>query len=91
MRELICRSLHFGRGFASGTNEAAYFGYFGNDLRNSVRENLDEPQVILMGRVTYETLVRFAMSATDEISARMRALWCVPTRPTSRSLRTIRA
>jgi hypothetical protein len=46
----------------------------GHDLRNWVREHLDERQVILMGRVTYEALARFAVSATDEVSARMRAL-----------------
>jgi dihydrofolate reductase len=61
-------------GFASGTNEAAYFGYFGHDLGNWGRQQLDERQVILMGRVTYEALARFAVSATDEVSARMRAL-----------------
>jgi hypothetical protein len=30
-------------GFASGTDEPAYFGYFGQDLGNWVREHLDEP------------------------------------------------
>lgn len=61
-------------GFASGVNEAAYFGYFGSDLGNWVREHLEERQVILMGRVTYEALAGFSASATDEISVRMSAL-----------------
>lgn len=74
MRELIADLFISLDGFASGTNEAAYFGYFGHDLASWVREQLDEPQVILMGRVTYEALARFAASATDEVSARMRAL-----------------
>jgi dihydrofolate reductase len=74
VRELIADLFISLDGFASGTDEAAYFGYFGRDLGNWVREQLDEHQVILMGRVTYEALARFAVSATDEVSARMRRL-----------------
>ena len=74
MRELIADLFISLDGFASGTNEAAYFGYFGHDLANWVREQLDERQVILMGRVTYEALACFAVSATDEVSVRMRTL-----------------
>lgn len=74
MRELIADLFISLDGFASGTDEAAYFGYFGQDLGNWVREHLDERQIILMGRVTYEALARFAVSATDEVSARMRTL-----------------
>ncbi len=74
MRALIADLFISLDGFASGTNEAAYFGYFGHDLGNWVREQLDERQVILMGRVTYEALARFAVSATDEVSVRMREL-----------------
>ena len=74
MRELIADMFISLDGFASGTNEAAYFGYFGHDLGNWVLEHLDEHQLILMGRVTYEALAGFAMSATDEVSTRMRTL-----------------
>ena len=74
MRELIADLFISLDGFASGTDEAAYFGYFGQDLGNWVREHLDERQVILMGRVTYEALARVAVSATDEVSVRMRTL-----------------
>src|SRR5215831_19754695 len=74
VRELIADLFISLDGFASGTNEAAYFGYFGNDLANWVREQLDQRQVILMGRVTYEALARFAASATDEVSIRMSTL-----------------
>jgi dihydrofolate reductase len=74
MRKLIADLFISLDGFASGTNEAAYFGYFGQDLERWVREHLQEPQVILMGRVTYEALARFSISATDAVSARMRAL-----------------
>lgn len=74
MREL-CADLFISLdGFASGTNEAAYFGYFGPDLGNWVQQHLDEPQIIIMGRVTYETLARFSASATDKVSARMSTL-----------------
>jgi dihydrofolate reductase len=74
MRELIADLFISLDGFASGKNEAAYFGYFGHDLGNWVRAHLDEPQVMLMGRVTYELMAGFAASATDEMSGRMRAL-----------------
>ena len=74
VRELIADLFISLDGFASGTEEAAYFGYFAQDLGNWVREHLDERQVILMGRVTYEALAGFAVSATDEVSTRMRKL-----------------
>jgi dihydrofolate reductase len=74
VRELIADLFISLDGFASGTDEAAYFGYFGPDLGSWVSEQLDEPQVLLMGRVTYEALARFAASATDEVSTRMRVL-----------------
>jgi len=74
MRELSADLFISLDGFASGANEAAYFGYFGPDLENWVQENLDNPQVIIMGRVTYEALAMFSASATDEVSARMNSL-----------------
>ena len=74
MRKLIADLFISLDGFASGVHEAAYFGYFGPDLGNWVRKHLDERQVILMGRVTYEILARFSASAADEVSARMSAL-----------------
>lgn len=74
MRELIADLFISLDGFASGKNEAAYFGYLGHDLASWVREQLDERQIILMGRVTYEALASFAVSATDEVSARMRTI-----------------
>jgi dihydrofolate reductase len=74
MRELTADLFISLDGFASGVHEAAYFGYFGPDLGDWVRRHLDEPQVILMGRVTYEILAQFSASATDAVSARMSAL-----------------
>jgi dihydrofolate reductase len=61
-------------GFASGVDEPAYFGFFGPDLAHWIRQHLDEPQAIIMGRVTYEALARFSASATDEVSVRMSTL-----------------
>jgi dihydrofolate reductase len=74
MRELISDLFISLDGFASGVNQPAYFGYFGRDLGGWVRENLAEPQVLLMGRVTYEAMAGFSASANDELSARMREL-----------------
>jgi len=74
MRELFADLFISMDGFASGTNEAAYFGYFGPELGKWVQRQLNEPQVILMGRVTYEALAGFSASGTDEVSTRMSAL-----------------
>ncbi len=74
MRELIADLFVSLDGFASGANEQAYFGYFGDELGNWVRENLNRPQVLLMGRVTYQALAEFAATATDEVSTRMREI-----------------
>ncbi len=74
MRELIADMFVSLDGYASGVNQPAYFGYFGQDLGGWVHENLAEPQVLLMGRVTYEAMAGFSASAKDELSVRMREL-----------------
>ncbi len=74
MRELISDLFISLDGFASGVDQPPYFGYFGPDLDSWVREHLAPPQLIILGRVTYEALAQFAPSATDEISVRMNAL-----------------
>ena len=74
MRELTADLFVSLDGFASGVDQPAYFGYFGSDLRNWIRQHLDRPHVIIMGRVTYEALARFSASASDEISAKMTTL-----------------
>jgi dihydrofolate reductase len=58
-------------GFASGVDVGPYFGYFGPELEGWVRTALDQPQVLVMGRVTYEALAGFSASATDEVSVKM--------------------
>lgn len=58
-------------GFASGVKQAAYFGYFGPNLGDWVHEQLAQPQVIVMGRVTYSVLAQISAFSTDELSVTM--------------------
>lgn len=74
MRELTADLFISLDGFASGVDQPPYFGYFGPDLESWVREHLARPQLIIMGRVTYEALAQFVPSASDEVSIRMNAL-----------------
>jgi len=74
MRELTADLFISLDGFASGVNQAAYFGYFGQNLGDWVRDHLEQPQVIVMGRVTYVALAQFSASATDELSVKMSSL-----------------
>jgi len=74
MRELTADLFISLDGFASGVNQAAYFGYFGQNLGDWVRDHLEQPQVIMMGRATYVALAHFSASATDELSVKMSSL-----------------
>jgi dihydrofolate reductase len=74
MRELTADLFISLDGFASGVDQPPYFGYFGPDLAAWVGGHLAEPQVILMGRVTYEALAGFSANGTDEVSLRMTQL-----------------
>ncbi|HUN63353.1 MAG TPA: dihydrofolate reductase family protein [Candidatus Sulfotelmatobacter sp.] len=74
MRELTADLFVSMDGFASGVNEPPFFGYFGNDLSVWIKENLEKPQVLVMGRITYAALAQFAVEATDELNVRMTAL-----------------
>jgi dihydrofolate reductase len=74
MRQLIADSFVSLDGFASGKNEPPYFGYFGPELWNWIRENLDQPQSLIMGRTTYTALSEFSANATDEVSLKMKSL-----------------
>ena len=71
MRELTADMFISLDGFASGVDQPAYFGYFGQDLASWVSDNLDRPQVVIMGRVTYDALAGFSATAADEVSIRM--------------------
>jgi dihydrofolate reductase len=74
MRELTADLFISLDGFASGVDQAAYFGCYGQELGTWVRHHIDRPQLIIMGRVTYAALAQFSASATDELSLRMTAL-----------------
>ncbi len=58
-------------GFAAGRDAPAYFGYLGPDLERWVHDELERPQVILMGRVTYEVLSSISQARTDGVATRM--------------------
>lgn len=74
MRNLIADLFISLDGFASGTNEEAYFGYDGPELSSWIEKETNQPQVILMGRNTYVALAHFAAEATDPNSIRLREL-----------------
>ena len=74
MRELTADLFISLDGFASGVNEGPFFGYFGEQLGKWVSDHLQKPQLLIMGRVTYEALAEFAPSSADPVSARMTAL-----------------
>jgi dihydrofolate reductase len=74
MRELISDLFISLDGFASGVNEEAYFGYDGPDLSAWVETELNQLQILLMGRNTYVALAGLAATATDPVSTRMREL-----------------
>jgi dihydrofolate reductase len=74
MRELTSDLFVTLDGFASGVDVGPYFGYFGPELDSWVQTALDQPQLIIMGRVTYEALSRISSSGTDDVSAKMNDL-----------------
>lgn len=74
MRELTADLFVSMDGFASGVNEPPFFGYFGDDLGVWIKENLEKPQMLIMGRITYAALAQFAIDSTDELNVRMTAL-----------------
>ena len=61
-------------GFAAAQGAGPFFGYAGPGLDRWIRDRLDEPQLIVMGRVTYEALSAMSATATDPSSARMNEL-----------------
>jgi dihydrofolate reductase len=61
-------------GFAMGEHSGPFFGYGGPELDAWIADNLDRPQVMVMGRVTYEAMAPRTQDATDAAGARMNAL-----------------
>ena len=74
MRELTADLFISLDGFASGVDEGPFFGYSGEHLGNWVSDHLHQPQLLIMGRVTYEAMAQFAPSAADPMSVRMTEL-----------------
>jgi dihydrofolate reductase len=74
MRELTADLFISLDGFASGVNQPPFFGYFGSELGKWVRDHLNQPQIIIMGRVTYQTLAGISASARDDANLRMSSL-----------------
>jgi dihydrofolate reductase len=56
MGELVADLFTSLDGYAYGEGAPAYFGYPGPDLERWIDEHLATPQVLLMGRVTYEAM-----------------------------------
>ena len=52
-------------GWASGTTSPGYFGYFGPELEAWITTELALPQLVLLGRRTYEALAGLAEQARD--------------------------
>src|ERR671910_2107191 len=61
-------------GYASGEGAPAYFSCPGPELERWVNEHLAMPQVLLMGRVTYEVLLAIAQNHPVEGPDRMSEL-----------------
>jgi dihydrofolate reductase len=58
-------------GYAYGERSEAYFGLPGPDLDSWIEAESSRPQVVLMGRVTYETMAAISRDATDPASLRL--------------------
>jgi dihydrofolate reductase len=56
MRELIADLFVTLDGYAYGEGAPAYFGYLGPDLERLIDDHVAAPQVLLMGRKTYEMM-----------------------------------
>ncbi|HUZ55510.1 MAG TPA: hypothetical protein VMU94_23645 [Streptosporangiaceae bacterium] len=60
MAELISDLFVTLDGFAGGVNAGPFFGYGGPELDTWVRDTLDQPQLVVMGRVSYEAMTALA-------------------------------
>ena len=65
MRELIADMFITLDGYAFGEGAPAYFGYPGPDLERWIDEHVADPQVLLMGRLTYEALLAYAQTEPE--------------------------
>jgi dihydrofolate reductase len=74
MRELIADMFVSLDGHAYGEGAPAYFGYLGPDLERMIDDNVAEPQVLLMGRKTYEMMWEIVRDQPVEGRDRMNEL-----------------
>lgn len=56
-------------GFASADDVGPYFGYGGPELDEWIQAELDKPQLVVLGRVTYEALANISSNSSDPGSA----------------------
>ena len=61
-------------GFAGAVEFGPYFGYGGPELDEWIQTEIDKPQVIVFGRVTYEVLAPMATRGSDPASQRLTAV-----------------
>jgi dihydrofolate reductase len=71
MAELIADIFVSLDGYAGGENVGPFFDLGGPELDERLREVLDQPELVLMGRYTYLALAGISMPGTDEASRRM--------------------
>ncbi|CAA9400581.1 MAG: Dihydrofolate reductase [uncultured Rubrobacteraceae bacterium] len=74
MRDLIADMYITLDGYAYGEGAPAYFGYLGPDLERWIDEVVATPQVLLMGRVTYEMMWGIVRDRPVEGADRMNGL-----------------
>ncbi|GAA2464697.1 dihydrofolate reductase family protein [Winogradskya humida] len=70
MAELIADLFVSIDGFARGVEVGPYFGYGGDELDAWITREVGRPQVLVMGRVTYELMAGLSATATDTNSVR---------------------
>ncbi len=61
-------------GFAGGVEFGPFFGYGGPELDEWIGAELDQAQVVVLGRVTYEALATISSNGSDRGSQRLTAL-----------------
>jgi dihydrofolate reductase len=61
-------------GWAGSATSPGYFGYFGPELEEWITDELALPQLVVLGRRTYEALAGLPKEARDESSQRMAEL-----------------
>jgi dihydrofolate reductase len=69
-----CGYFHLSGWICVGRRRGSLFWSWGPELDQWISGEIFKPQLLLMGRKTYETFVGFSMSGTDERSVRMNDL-----------------